>query len=193
MSYPGATIQARGVPGFGSILGYFRSAENGGLYLGSAGHVIAGRDRYPRRTRIEHQGETIADYRRGQPGRRIRYVDILFAELRAEHVGTNAIPNQTLVMRNVVAPEVGMRLRLFGARTQTDGLIEGIGIRGLGRYSLAIRYTGDPAIGGDSGAPWVSDAGELVCMHLGGIPNDPGAARALYLTEVLHYYSLVLQ
>jgi len=177
----------------GTLLAFFRSNENiDDVYLASAGHVIKPDFQYPSYTNIYYGDSVIGRHERGCPAAKLSNVDFLLAKINNQDEWSNEVPSNGTAISRILSPNIGQEVNLFGRHTSTSGKIIDVDKEGVGMYNFLIEFIGESPREGDSGAPWFTDSGELVGMHLGVLRGNSRVLRALYLSPLIEYYDIEL-
>ncbi len=194
--FPGNLIHCgrKSNPRNGTVLALFRSKTNE-IFVGTAGHVITGAGKYPKSTNIYQDNLKVAKFNNKLPKGKFDYVDFLLAkidEMEPPVDWSNRIDNSPVLLNEISHPIVGQELLMKGAKTTTRGIVDSIDKYRRYRYNFIIKWIDKSPKEWDSGAPWYTDNGNLVGMHLGVLAGNISKARVLYLSEVASYYEISL-
>lgn len=173
----------------GSVLAFFLNSENE-VFVASAAHVITGQ-RPIKTTHLKNAGgESVATYRSGSPKYKIRYVDFLLGSINSKVKWTNRVANTGTKLNGIAAPSVGQEIYLVGRNASYKGVVSEVLEGKRYRHSFVIECIGKRPRGGDSGAPWFTEDGKLIGIHVAAYRRS--SVRAHYLTEIMDHYQLVL-
>ncbi len=179
---------------FGVICAFVKWSGSSEVYMMAPYHVLAGAQR-PKKVLVRSiGGESVAEYKRGQPFLKSRGVDVAYARL-LDHAEYSNDATGTEVT-SIETPNDGSQILVVGGLSgQMTGSVINVGDR-ITQGDLYSIQTSLPDLqlqSGDSGSPWLDVGGStLFSMHLGRLSGTSNQYRTIWLSRLqkLHEFEL---